>query len=301
MALRHLLLAPGLLFLLGACEVLDDFARSVDDAAATIIPSDRDTSLTDAERSYRRGLAFLNGDGVQRDEAQAATYFHEAADRGSRDAAFQLGQMYQRGVGVPQNDGTALNWFERAAAQGKAEAQLIAGQAYATGRGTGKDLAWAARWYGKAAEQGVASAQHLLGVAYTQGQGLPRDRVAAYTWLSLAAAQKDDNAARERAALAKHMSKSEIDQAHSRVRSWHVAKNDSLLDSPTVRFAQVALGDLGFQPGPVDGRVGPLTRQAIAAYQAKAGLTQDGQLDARTIEKLRSDRLPGSSLARSSR
>jgi localization factor PodJL len=301
MAIRRLALLLAPVILLSACEALDDFARSVDDAAATIVPSDRDTSLTDAERAYRRGLAFLNGEGAKRDEAKAASYFYDAADKGSRDAAFQLGLMYQRGTGVPQNDGTALAWFEKAATLGHGEAQLITGQAYATARGTGKDLAWAARWYGKAADQGLAPAQHLLGMAYANGQGLPRDRVAAYTWLSLAAAQKDDNAARERTALAKHMSKAEIDQASRRVRAWHATKSDALADAPTVRFAQMALADLGFQAGPVDGQVGPRTRQAIVAYQARAGLPQDGVLDAKTIEKLKADRMPGSSVARSGR
>jgi localization factor PodJL len=292
-------LAPGLLVLLGACEGLDNFARSVDDAAASIIPSDRDTA--DAQTTYRSGLAYLNGDGVKRDEGKAAALFRAAADNGSRDAAFQLGLMHQRGIGVPQNDGTALVWLEKAAAMGHGEAQLITAQAYATGRGTAKDLAWAARWYGKAADQGLAAAQHLLGMAYATGQGLPRDRVAAYAWLGLAAAQKDENAARERAALGKQMSKADINEANRRVRAWHAAVGDSLFDQPTVRFAQIALADLGFPAGPIDGQLGPLTRQALTAYQAKAGFAPDGTLNAAVLERLKSDRLPGSTVARSSR
>jgi TPR repeat protein len=291
-------LAPGMLVLLGACEALDNFARSVDDVAASIIPNDRDA---DPQTIYRRGFAYLNGDGVTRDESKAASLFHEAADKGSRDAAFQLGRMYQSGTGVAQHDGTALAWFEKAASLGHGEAQLITGQAYATGRGTSKDLAWAARWYGKAADQGIVSAQHLLGMAYATGQGLPRDRVAAYTWLGLAAAQKDENAARERAALGKQMSKAELDEANRRSRAWHATAGDAILDLPTVRFAQVALADLGFPSGPVDGQIGPRTRQALSAYQAKAGLTTDGVLNATILERLKSDRQPGSSaVARSS-
>jgi TPR repeat protein len=292
-------LAPALLVLLGGCEMLDDFARSVDDAAATIIPSDRNPA--DADVTYKRGLTYLNGDGVKRDEQKAAALFYDAADRGSRDAAFQLGKLYQTGTGVAQNDATALAWFEKAASLGHGEAQLITGQAYQTGRGTAKDLAWAARWYGKAADQGLAPAQHLLGMAYANGQGLPRDRVAAYTWLGLAAAQKDENAARERAALGKQMSKAELDDANKRTRAWRVAAGDTVLDPPTVRFTQIALSDLGFPTGPVDGHVGPRTRQALTSYQAKAGLPQDGVLTATIVERLKTDRQPGgSAVARSS-
>lgn len=296
MAIRRLALrlAPALLLSLGACEAMDDFARSVDRAASDVV-SDRDS----AAESYRRGLAYLNGDGVTRDEAKAAALFHDAADKGSRDAAFQLGLLYQRGIGVPQHDGLALAWFEKAASLGNAEAQLLTGQAYATGRGTSKDFAWAARWYGKAADQGLAPAQHLLGMAYATGQGLPRDRVAAYEWLSLAAAQKDANAGRERAALAKQMSKTELAAANARVRQWRAQANSAPVDAPTVRFAQVALTDLGFPTGPVDGQLGPRTRQALSAYQAKAGLATDGQLNAAVIDKLKADHLPGASVARS--
>lgn len=292
-------LVPALLVLLGACEALDDFTRSVDDAAARIIPGDRNTA--DAQTTYKRGLAYLNGIGVQRDEAKAAGLFYDAADKGSPDAAFQLGRMYQSGTGVSQNDGTALAWFEKAASLGHSEAQLITGQAYQTGRGTAKDLAWAARWYGKAADQGLAPAQHLLGMAYATGQGLPRDRVAASTWLGLAAVQKDENAARERTALGKQMSKTEVDEANKRIRAWRAGAGDPVLDQPTIRFAQVALADLGYPTGPVDGHIGPRTRQALSAYQAKAGLAQDGILNAAIVDRLKADRQPGASaVARSS-
>jgi TPR repeat protein len=292
-------LVPALLLLLGACEGLENFARGVDEVAATIIPSDRGPE--DSDRAYRLGMAHLKGDGVARDEAKAAALLQEAAEKGSRDAAFQLGLLYQRGTGVAQNDGTGLDWLEKAGAMGHAEAQLLTGQAYATGRGTAKDFAWAARWYGMAADQGLAAAQHLLGMAYANGQGLPRDRIAAYTWLGLAAVQKDENAVREQKAVGMQISKAERDQADRKVRAWRAAPADSPLDAPTVRFAQVALADLGFPVGPIDGQFGPRTRQALSDYQAKVGLAKDGILNATMIDRLRADRLPASTLARSGR
>jgi rare lipoprotein A len=53
-----------------------------------------------------------------------------------------------------------------------------------------------------------------------------------------------------------------------------------------VKQAQEALKMAGLPPGPIDGVVGPRTRQALRAYQARAGLPQTGLLDAPTFHRL---------------
>jgi peptidoglycan hydrolase-like protein with peptidoglycan-binding domain len=53
-----------------------------------------------------------------------------------------------------------------------------------------------------------------------------------------------------------------------------------------VREAQRALRDLGYDPGPVDGIVGPRTRQALARYQRAEKITVTGRLDAETMVRL---------------
>jgi TPR repeat protein len=296
-------LAPALILTLGGCQALDDFARSVDEAAASIIPHDRPDAATadDAERSYRLGLRNLNGDGMPRNEAKAAELFQEAAAKGSTDAQVELGLMHQRGQGVAQDDRAALALLEKAAAAGNSRAQLLTAQAYGLGRGTSIDHAWAARWYGKAAEQGNADAQLMLGLSYARAQGVPRDRVAALTWLNLAAAQGGPTAERERDALARRMGKAEIELADRRAKEWRAAQAGQFLDAPTVRFAQVALADLGFPPGPIDGQPGQRTRQALLAYQTKSSTPGDGTLTPELLEKLRADRLPAASVAKSAR
>ena len=52
--------------------------------------------------------------------------------------------------------------------------------------------------------------------------------------------------------------------------------------SPQTAALQIALRAHGFDPGPVDGVSGPLTRRALLAFQKKRGLVCDGKLDRRT-------------------
>ena len=57
-------------------------------------------------------------------------------------------------------------------------------------------------------------------------------------------------------------------------------------DQANVRSAQQALKEQGFDPGPIDGKMGPRTSAALRDYQTKQGLTASGQLDEPTMDKL---------------
>ena len=56
--------------------------------------------------------------------------------------------------------------------------------------------------------------------------------------------------------------------------------------SDDVRQAQQALTEKGFNPGPVDGRMGPHTKAAISDFQKKENLKVTGRLDRETKSKL---------------
>jgi len=56
--------------------------------------------------------------------------------------------------------------------------------------------------------------------------------------------------------------------------------------SRTVREAQQALNQRGFQAGPPDGFIGPATQVAVRNFQASANLHATGQLDRQTLEAL---------------
>lgn len=53
-----------------------------------------------------------------------------------------------------------------------------------------------------------------------------------------------------------------------------------------IKGAQQRLLNLGIPPGPIDGIMGPLTEAALRAFQRKYGLTENGQLDRDTAERL---------------
>ena len=56
--------------------------------------------------------------------------------------------------------------------------------------------------------------------------------------------------------------------------------------SEFVRETQQALKNKGFDPGPVDGRMGQQTRAALRSYQQKNNLRADGRLSNSTLDSL---------------
>lgn len=174
---------------------------------------------------YMLGLMHGNGEGVQKNESQAAYWYRKAGEQGYapaqnnlgamydnpqgmpmdkahavhwyRKAALQdyalaqanLGAMYTLGQGVPQDHAQALYWFRKAAEQGNPRGQYNLGIMFAGGNGVSRDNSAAAYWYRKAAEQGYADAQNNLGTLYNHGLGVAQDNARALMWLYLAAAQ----------------------------------------------------------------------------------------------------------------
>ena len=58
---------------------------------------------------------------------------------------------------------------------------------------------------------------------------------------------------------------------------------------PAPRFvpeAQRTLRELGYQPGPVDGQVGPKTKEALARYQRSERIQVTRRLDPETMARL---------------
>jgi peptidoglycan hydrolase-like protein with peptidoglycan-binding domain len=57
-------------------------------------------------------------------------------------------------------------------------------------------------------------------------------------------------------------------------------------DQSTVRQVQEQLKSAGFDPGPIDGQMGPQTQKALRDYQKSKGMKATGQLDQDTEQAL---------------
>ena len=168
---------------------------------------------------------------------------------------------------------------------GDARADYDAGQAaWQAGRHTEALTHWRA-----AATTGDARAMLALGRAFAKGLGVPQDYILAHMWLNLAAGRGSAEAAKERDALAATMIPQHIASAQERARAWlsgrradaPKAKVVPRVATPTasagpppraIQEAQGLMAVLGYKPGSADGRWGPRTGKAYAAFLRDAGL-----------------------------
>jgi TPR repeat protein len=179
-----------------------------------------------AEAQCILGVLYYHGQGLPKDDTQAALWSRKAAEQGLAHAQYDVGNLYYEDVshGLPQDDiqtafwrrkirawrayinsvdfhnsehwrhTQAAFWYRKAAEQGDADAQNSLGYLYSEGQGVPQDYAQAALWYRKAAEQGDAVAQTNLGNLYYDGQGVLRDYAQAALWYRKAAEQGDADA-----------------------------------------------------------------------------------------------------------
>jgi uncharacterized protein len=126
---------------------------------------------------------------------------NERADQGDAEAQLAMGHRYAQGDGVIKNEKEAARWYELAAKQGLSEAQYQYGLALLEGRGVVQDYQAAFRLIEKPALKGHANAQYSLGELYRYGTGTSVDKARAYLWFNLAAAQGIDSAAKARDSL----------------------------------------------------------------------------------------------------
>ena len=172
------------------------------------------------------------------DYASALRFAGPVADHGDSRAQSLLGLIYSNGQGAQRNEAEAMKWYRRAADQGDADAQLKIGDMYFEGRAVAQDYSEAGRWYRFAADHGNAAAQYYLGILYAKGEGVPLDNVLAHMWFNLAAANFTSRLSRDRAiairdTIARKLSPAEIAKAQEMAREWQTAgaRNCALIRS----------------------------------------------------------------------
>jgi hypothetical protein len=138
---------------------------------------------------FNLGCILYYGEGVPQDYAEAVKWYRKGAEWGLAEAQYNLGSCYQNGQGVPQDYAEAVKWYRKAAEQGNANAQYNLGCCYDNGEGVFKNDAVAIKWWRKAAEQGMATAQYNLGLCYHNGEGMSKNDAEAVKWWRKASEQ----------------------------------------------------------------------------------------------------------------
>jgi peptidoglycan hydrolase-like protein with peptidoglycan-binding domain len=94
-------------------------------------------------------------------------------------------------------------------------------------------------------------------------------------------AERAADTVKDKAVRAKDKMKEKFTQAKDKMH-----RGDNRMSMTDTRAAQEALKTEGFDPGPIDGLMGPRTRAAINDYQTKNNLPVTGMLDDATMAKL---------------
>ena len=105
---------------------------------------------------------------------------------------------------------------------------------------------------------------------------------------------------KEKAVDAKDTIKEKAQHVKDKIADKMHRRSDGRVAMTDTRAAQEALKTQGFDPGPIDGQMGPRTRAAISDYQRRENLPVTGMLDDATMAKLnvrssRSDAMPAAS------
>lgn len=135
---------------------------------------------------YRRYMA---GDGVEKNEETATTWFANAIAAGHADSMIELSNS----IFQDPNDKEALfglNLAERAAKQGHPKGFALASAFYSSGRINGrKDNAQAVAWAERGVAAGSMQAAAMLAAHYQYGEGVEQNYAKARQYYALAASE----------------------------------------------------------------------------------------------------------------
>ena len=178
---------------LGYALALSQSARSEDELreVARNIRVAADGGLTSA--IYLLAVLTERGSGVTKDSAGAAELFHQAAERGLRDAQFRWGKILVDGIDIPANPIEGERWLRKAALAGDIDAAALVGDLCVKNQKPPNYIE-AVNWYRLAAEAGHKEAARALGSLYLTGAGVAEDKEEAARWLRLAAETGDEKA-----------------------------------------------------------------------------------------------------------
>jgi len=157
---------------------------------------ERDADSADLLEMQGLGQFILGHLAIQHgDRQQGIELYRAAMEKGSTEAANDLGMIYQHGEGVATDYAEALRCYRYAAERDEPVAQYNLGHMHYYGFGTPEDHAEAIRWIRLAAEGNHPTAQIDLAVFLCKGEcGLAKNPEEALKWLQCAANQGSEDA-----------------------------------------------------------------------------------------------------------
>ncbi len=108
------------------------------------------------------------------------------AEKGDHHAQYKLGLAYLNGNEVKVDIAQAVIWFEKSAAQDYAKAAHKLGLIYFNNQDGSRDYSKAYRWFMKAADKRYPPAQFHLAQMYFEGKGVSRSLEKSLFWAQLA-------------------------------------------------------------------------------------------------------------------
>lgn len=128
------------------------------DYAEAIAAFRKGAEAGDALAANNLGFLLLSGQGVAKDEEEAARWFRVAAERGDASGQYNLAGLLVKA----RQPAEAAKWMHLAADQGHVAAQAVYGKMLLAGLGVDKDENQARAWLEKAASQGSEVAKRIL-------------------------------------------------------------------------------------------------------------------------------------------
>lgn len=169
-------------------------ARSPQTRQDVIMETMERAKTGDVSAQVEMGLIYKAGDlGITQNLESAMDWFLLAANQGSAESQYNVGQFYYYGLHVPKDAAVAAEWFLKASKQYHTNSQIILGVMYLGGVGVPKDNYHALQWLLPPAMEGNSQAQYLIGKMYETGEGLfPKDCSKAMEWYLKSADQGDE-------------------------------------------------------------------------------------------------------------
>jgi hypothetical protein len=135
------------------------------------------------------GQKLQKGDGIEKNEVDAAKYFQRAADEGNVEGIVCLGKCYCAGVGVPWNLAKAAELFKQAADRHDIEGLYEYAYILHYSLGANRDWVQAAALYKRAADRGHVLAQCRYGEMIERSEGMVESIMEAVRYYRMSAGQ----------------------------------------------------------------------------------------------------------------